>query len=293
MQRLFTTLFTLAVALGLMINSAEAARVGGGRSMGIQRSAPIQKQATPPAAAPQQAKPAAPATQPQPAGNRWFGPLAGLAAGLGLGWLLGNGGFGGLGGMFGGLLMILLLVAVGMLLFRMFARRGESPRPMQFANLGGNETASPPRQHLAASEPVSGGSSPGNASFSQPQIPAGFDVESFVKQAKRNFLQLQEANDRADLNELREVSTDEMFEALKGDMAARGSRQQQTEVVNLDAALLEVVTEGKMHWASVRFTGSVRESPHSAPETFDEVWHLQKPVSGETGWLLAGIQQPA
>jgi predicted lipid-binding transport protein (Tim44 family) len=47
-----------------------------------------------------------------------------------------------------------------------------------------------------------------------------------------------------------------------------------------------------VHWASVRFAGSIRETPNTAPMAFEEVWHLQKPADGKTGWLLAGIQQP-
>src|SRR4051794_15083671 len=84
MKTFFAALAALILSAGLLAQTAEAARVGSGRSMGIQRSAPVQRQATPPAAAPQQANPSTPA--PAPAGNRWLGPLAGLAAGLGLGW---------------------------------------------------------------------------------------------------------------------------------------------------------------------------------------------------------------
>ena len=282
MKRALAALFALVLAAGLMTSNAEAARLGGGRSMGIQRMAPIQRRATPPATAPQQAQPAAPATQ-QP-GNRWFGPLAGLAAGLGLGWLLGNGGLGGFGGV---LMMALLAVVVIMLLSRLFGPKRAPGRPIQYANLAGNDN---PASALHETTP---GTSASPAPAYEPKVPAGFDVETFLKHAKRNFLQLQEANDRADAQELREVTTPQMYEQLKGDVAARGARQQQTEVVALNAELLEVATEGDTHWASVRFSGSVREAPSAAPESFDEVWNLQKPANGQTGWLLAGIQQPA
>lgn len=284
MKKWFAAVFALAMTLGFLANSAEAARIGGGRSMGVQRAAPTQRQATPPAAAPQQASPrAAPATpSPQPAGNRWFGPLAGIAAGLGLGWLLGQGGMGGWGG---ALLMALLVGVVVMILARMFVRPREVSARMQYANWDNQAATVPP--------PAGPELKPDNPSETQPHVPGGFDTETFLKQATRNFLQLQEANDRADLTELREVTTTEMFEALKGDIIARGSRQQLTEIISIDATLLEVATEGNLHWASVRFCGNVRESPHSAPKALNEVWNLQKPVSGETGWLLAGVQQIA
>ena len=65
-----------------------------------------------------------------------------------------------------------------------------------------------------------------------------------------------------------------------------------TEVVDLDADVLEVATENDRHWASVRFTGKLREGG-GAPVAFDEVWNLSKPVDGKSGWMLAGIQQYA
>src|SRR5258708_20133243 len=84
MRELTVSLFVLVLGAGLLSGDAEAARLGGGRSLGAQRQI-----TTPP-------KQAAPPTQqptPQPSGaGRWFAPLAGLAAGLGLGWLFAQGG---------------------------------------------------------------------------------------------------------------------------------------------------------------------------------------------------------
>src|SRR5258705_13554204 len=89
MKKLIVSLFMLALGVGLMANDVEAARLGGGRSLGAQRQVtPPPKQATPPT----QQQP--PATAPQSGPGRWFAPLAGLAAGLGLGWLVAPGGFG-------------------------------------------------------------------------------------------------------------------------------------------------------------------------------------------------------
>ena len=105
------------------------------------------------------------------------------------------------------------------------------------------------------------------------------------------FRSLQAANDARDLDTLKEVTTDEMYAAILADLAPR-TGPQHTDVVNLQAQLLEVTTEGDRHWASVRFEGMIREETQEAA-AFQEVWHLQKPVSGQTGWLLAGIQQAA
>ena len=74
-------------------------------------------------------------------------------------------------------------------------------------------------------------------------------------------------------------------------MDERGSAAQQTDVVTLNAELLEVVTEGNRHVASVHFSGMIREVAGAAAVPFDEVWNLAKPVSGDKGWVIAGIQQ--
>jgi predicted lipid-binding transport protein (Tim44 family) len=297
MKRLSILACALALGAAITIDSAEAARLGGGRSFGAQRLAPMQRRAQPVAPAQQSAaKPAQPASAaPAPAtGNRWLGPIAGLAAGLGLGWLIGQGG---LGGAFGGVLLMLLLAFAAMVLFRLLARRStESPPPASYAGLGsgavfGNETvaAPPPSQMPAAATD----SQPDFRSQFEAQIPAGFDAEGFVKQAKLNFMRLQEANDRGNVDALREITTEEMFALLQLDLPERAGQTQHTDVVSLSASLLEVVTEGALHWASVRFTGGIRETPNAAPVDFEEIWNLQKPVDGKTGWLLAGIQQPA
>jgi predicted lipid-binding transport protein (Tim44 family) len=37
----------------------------------------------------------------------------------------------------------------------------------------------------------------------------------------------------------------------------------------------------------------IKPAPDALAEPFNEVWNLSKPVSGATGWMLAGIQQLA
>jgi predicted lipid-binding transport protein (Tim44 family) len=279
MKRLTVSLFTLMFGVGLMADDVQAARLGGGRSLGAQRqiTAPP-KQATPPAQQQQ------PATAPQPSGpGRWFAPLAGLAAGIGLGWLFAQGGF---GPAIGALLMVLLAAAVVFALMRLLSKPRPQRSPLQYAGLGNETVAAPPPSQL----PGDAGAQPNYRSQFVSNIPAGFDVEGFLKESRRNFLRLQEANDRGDLARLRQVTTEDMFNTLKDDVAGH-SGTQQTDVVTLNAALLELVTEGELHWASVRFSGSIREEASAPAEPFEEIWHLRKPVNGASGWLLAGMQQ--
>ena len=109
-------------SLSLMIEAANAARLGSGRSVGIQRSAPAQQQAAPkaPAQQQQQAAPATPAQQPQPSGaSKWLGPLAGLAIGAGLAAFFFNNG---MTGLLTGLLVIGLLAAAAVFAARVLMR---------------------------------------------------------------------------------------------------------------------------------------------------------------------------
>lgn len=287
MKHLLSISIAAFLALGLMVQDADAIRLGGGRSLGAQRSsvAPNRSvQQTPPS----QAAPAAPAATPnaaaapQPAGNRWLGPVAGLAAGLGLGYLFGHGG---LGGMLSSLLMMALVGFAVVFVLRLLTRP-KNAGTMHYAGADNEPAAAPPPSLTPAIDPA-----PIFGVQPQPNIPAGFDTAGFLRQAKLNFVKLQAVHDSGKLSELREFTTDSMFESIKQDLLQHGALGQQTDVVTLDADLLEALTEGDTHWASVRFSGMIRESSNAQPESFQEIWNLAKPVSGTTGWVLAGIQQ--
>ena len=75
-------------------------------------------------------------------------------------------------------------------------------------------------------------------------IPAGFDTEGFLGAAKRNFVTLQDAWDRADIATLRSMMTDDMLGEIKSQLAERethtGGQPNKTEVVMLDAKLLGI-----------------------------------------------------
>src|SRR6266850_208299 len=72
--------------------------------------------------------------------------------------------------------------------------------------------AAPPPSQL----PGDAGVQPNYRSQFVSNIPAGFDVEGFLKESRRNFLRLQEANDRGDLARLRQVTTEDMFKPVNG-----------------------------------------------------------------------------
>jgi predicted lipid-binding transport protein (Tim44 family) len=258
----------------LVATDADAKRLGGGRSVGAQRNV-TPAPAKPAQGTPQQQATPQPAPQAQPAqqGSRW-GMLGGILGGLAIGGLLGYL-FGGNG--LGGILLLALLAFGVVMLVRAFAsRRGQQA---QVAGMG-NET-------LAVPERPSSALSGGGAVSSAATVPAGFDTAGFLRAAKMNFIKLQVANDSGKLDEIREFTTREMFDELRRDIHTG----QQTDVVALNADLLELATERDKHWASVRFSGMVRETPGTEPVGFEEVWNLVKPSDGSSGWLLAGIQQ--
>jgi len=280
MKAFWTALFALTLTVGLFPDDAEARRFGGARSLGAQRNVTPPQKPSQPAASSQQAQ--APQAAARPGMGRWLAPLAGLAAGLGLAALFGE--------QMGMLIVALLIAFAAVLVFRLIARgmlpRAESrSQTMQYAGLGRETVAAPPPSQLPSVSAVPG------VGKSAARVPAGFDVDGFLRQARKSFIALQAANDRGDLEAIRDLVTEEMFDALERDVAAQGSAGGQTDVVTLNADLLEVTTENGMHWASIRFSGMLREERDGAPTPFDEVWNLRKPEKGRSGWLLAGIQQ--
>ncbi len=303
----------LALLLGASLLVGEAqARGGNAQSFGVQQPGPAAQNGVPS----QSPQPAAPAAASSVAG--WLKPVTALAAGLGLGWLATQ--------VDPGTLMLAVLVGVlaGAATFALLRaipvrrRTGldyaleeplavplapkvppavaaapkvppalEAPPPASRAE---PRPVSPaPRQPVApaataATEPASP-----NAAATAAPIPTDFDSASFIRQAKLNFIRLQAANDRGDLAALREVTTHRMFDAILAELRPHRAAQH-TDVVSLNASLLELATEGQTHSASVRFHGMIRENGGEAAP-FEEVWHLQKPVSGASGWVLSGIQQ--
>jgi len=158
-------------------------------------------------------------------------------------------------------------------------RRRSEQQPVQFAGMN-ERTVMPAAPVQASGVPAAGAS---------PQVPAGFDAAGFLRAAKMNFIKLQVANDSGRIDEIREFTTPALFDELRKDLPASG--QQTTDVVTLNADLLELATENDNYWASVRFSGLLRETPGAEPQAFEEVWNLVKPADGSSGWLLAGIQQ--
>jgi predicted lipid-binding transport protein (Tim44 family) len=328
MNRTQILMLAAFAALTLTLNGiADAKRMGGGGSLGAQRSVTPQKAAPAPAApagnaasqsSPPASQPAAPASAaapkaaptaaPAPAGmSRWLGPIAGIAAGLGLAALMSHLG---LSEGFGTILLLGLMIFAAIFVVRMFmARRQASGAPLQYsgaatsANGGTPSAYAPPTTSTPSwripstseldaqptSAPTTGAPTFG---MTRKTLPEGFDAATFTREAKRQYGEIQRSYDNADRAALASVMTADMARDIGAELDRRGQHHP-TEIVTIDAEVLDVSTEDDNYWVSVRFTGLVKEDGEPLPHSIDEVWNLTKPVRGGSGWLLAGISQLA
>jgi predicted lipid-binding transport protein (Tim44 family) len=305
----FLASMMIAVTALSMVAEATARPMGGGRSIGRQSQSVSRQQAAPapaqqrPAAAPAPAQ--APAAVPPKPASPWKGILGGALLGLGLGALFSHFGMGaGMAGAMGSILMIALLAMAAMFIYRMFRRK--------------DTAASAPSQFQSYSQPATAGYTPEIGSGIQPSayqpvqqpgagttytpaapaapaapwgVPADFDTAAFLRHAKSSFIRMQAAWDKADVNDLREFTTPEVYAELKMQIQERGANADFTDVVSIDGELLGIETIGTEYLASVKFTGMIKAAPNAPAEPFAEVWNMSKPVSGSSGWVLAGIQQ--
>lgn len=292
---LLAVVFTLGLST-VSMDADAARRMGSGKSLGMQR------QATPDKAPNQSATPAAAGGAAATAPKRsLMGPLAGLAAGLGLAALASYLGF---GEELASMLMFGLLAAAIMVAVGFYLRKRAAARQPMAARAGNMQYApidpAPAGQATPAfrtSLPPAGGSMIGSGigsnrvSDTVGKIPADFDVAGFARNAKVNFIRLQAASDIGNLDDIREFTTPEMFAELKMELAERGGATQNTDVVSIEAEVIDVEEGADRYVVSVRFTGTIREEAGASADPFSEVWHLVKPRQGAGGWLLAGIQQ--
>jgi predicted lipid-binding transport protein (Tim44 family) len=307
-SKLIKTLSTVAFAsiIALSTSVVDAKKFGGGKSVGSQRDTSAQRQSAAPTATPG-APAAAAAAAPAAAGAaaktgmaKWAGPIAGIAAAVGLGYLFSQMGAGGFLGFM--LIAILLIVGLGFLARNMMKKQASSANgaPMQANGAPMQANGAPMQYQTPQGEPMNraplGGAISGGAAVAAASglaggfgIPAGFDKAGFEDNAKKQFMALQAANDKGDLDAVRDFSTDEFYNQIAKDVIA--GNKDATQVDELNAELLGIETDRGNYWASVQFTGKMREDGVMLASPFTETWNLVKPVDGSKGWLLAGIQQ--
>jgi predicted lipid-binding transport protein (Tim44 family) len=321
MNKLHSILMVLVTGLALLAvtpDDAFAKRLGGGKSFGGR---PSYSQSYRPGAeassgyrAPQAAsQPSAQRNQAMRDSFRTRGGLMGMLGGLALGGLFGAMLFG--GGFEHINLFDLLVLGLGAyLLYRVFA----AMRRSRWEPLATGANRSPHRAATTAAvdiEPEKGQRtrqtgarfdtnvlfrnadqtglmSPGQEKTVEPLLlPAGFDTAAFLEGAKSAYQHLQAAWDEGDLAELRALTTASVFAELHQQLQQR-SGSERTEVISLDALLLDVSDHGSAMQASVMFEAMIRESHGEKPAEVREVWHFVRDNgSRQPTWFLDGIQQ--
>lgn len=305
----------MSLVLSLGANDVFAARMGGGKSFGSRPSYSMPYQRPTPGS-PGLNRPATPAQQPawsaaqqrnQAARDALSqrGGFARFLGGMALGGLLGamffGGGFEGIN-----FLDLLMFAGIAFLLFRFLAaRRAGSER---VASPGGHydvpreaETVLQRRADHGASgagfdtdilSRKAGGAPLESSAPAAPVLPADFDTASFLGGARSAYQMMQKAWDEADLATLRGLTTDKVFGELQDQIRARGDRSNQTDLLKVEAELLEVRDVGADREVSVLFDVLMRESAEAQPAQVREVWHFTRARnSRQPTWFLDGIQQ--
>ncbi|WAK02269.1 Tim44 domain-containing protein [Methylobacter sp. YRD-M1] len=311
-----TLLIGLSLSLG-SISDAEAKRFGGGSSFGGRSSfsQPYKRSADAPArsATQQQQQAAQPNQAAKPSWSRGLmGMLGGLALGGLLGSLLAGGAFQGIN-----FLDILVLAALAFMLYKFFAaKKAREQQPVYDRTAGHYDNSA--SAYTPYQEPQSSSSNPSgfdtdimfkkdkpsaepamqsfqqDADFGQSQdiaVPAGFDTQAFLSGAKTAFKTLQKAWDDRDLAEIRGLTTDKVFAEIQDQLKA-SSEENRTDILKLDAELLEVREVGSELQAVVLFDVIMREDADAQTNQVREVWHFIKPKNSiQPTWYLDGIQQ--
>lgn len=315
---LVTCLAFLAQAL-----DAEAARFGGGRSFGgspsSNKSFSMPKSPSSSLGAASTQKPSAAASGSQMPGMRpaFGGMLGGLLAGSLIGSLLLGGGFHG-----GGMMDILLIGLVLYVVFKFLGRRRSSAQPLRPAQAGGPQSpiemtptlydTAPAKDTVKAQSSSSGfdwdalraapaGSTADNQAMNSADanakpfgtIPASFDREEFLTGAKAAYQRLNSAWDKRDIDDIAQFATQPFMQEIQK-QAEEDPNPSTTEIMLVNAQLLNVVTESGRETATVFFDTLLRENPQdSAPAAVKEVWHFVRAAGSAEMWKLDGIQQVA
>ncbi|MDQ6964960.1 MAG: TIM44-like domain-containing protein, partial [Mariprofundales bacterium] len=239
-------------------DSADARRFGGGASFGSHHrslSPGHTQRASRPAASRQMGN-------SRPPRSGFMGAIAGLAMGGLLGALL-------FGGAFNGINMfdIILIGTIALGLLWWFRRQAQqiSPQHQQSPLSPSSATESEsthnyfdPNHDAHANLPPRSSSGTNSESSSRPQI----DVAPFLDASRAIFVRMQSAWDRQDIDDIRRFCLPEVVAYIEGQIEE--NREHTTEVVTLEANLLNSWIEAGREWAAVEFTAMIKEQTSTA-----------------------------
>ncbi|MBU1002640.1 MAG: 39S ribosomal protein L45 [Proteobacteria bacterium] len=285
----------LVTLLAMDAGFADAARFGGGRSFGGSRS--FSKSFSKPVSPTKQSAVGSSAASSAPRSPR-FGGMGGMFGGLLAGTLLGSMFFGQpFAG--GGLMDILLIGGLIFLAMKLFRRRQPaaqmaSGRSAGMSYGGGgpqpeDETVLQRQSHGA----WGGLGSTQGAAETVPglDLPAGFDADEFLEGAKLAFNRLQASWDTRDLEDISQFTSEAVLDEIKN-QAAQDPSPSRTEILMVNARLLEVKVQAPATLATVYFDALMRENATGGSEQVREVWHFRMDPDVKGGmWLVDGLQQ--
>lgn len=306
----------MAFSFAFNIPDTEAKRFGGGKDMGRSfktAPAPSSQQATPQQNSAERQQ--TPNQQTQRNNNRkgmLGGLLGGLLAGGLIASLLGGGAFGGIQ-----MMDILILGLLAFVLFKVFRSMGRA-RAMagnhstdnhRFGQTAGGQRQNDPREQLRElfgnnqptesdsrdagfdSAPSGSGPEQGFGASDVPMnVPADFNLDSFLNGARDHFRTIQDAWNKSDFKTMQEYLAPELLaqirpvrEQLQGD--------QHTEVMFVDAEMVRADHNDRVAQVSIQFTGKCRDTAEGTEEDITDIWHLERDLARpDAPWLIIGIE---
>lgn len=264
MRQIISYVLIGLLSFGLVIHEASAKRFGGGRSFGIQRSqsslfSPSKSQSSS-------------AINQSINKNRWGGILGGLlVGGLLTSLFMGH-------GLTSGLFSWLILGAAAYFIMTMIRRRSQPAMQTAQANPFFRQDAFNTMNQQFTNSSGATGSGQNN-----------LVDDNFLRDAKVCFLRLQAAYDQKNLDDIKAFTLPEVYAEIQMQLDECGDAPNHTEVLNLQAELLDVSKQSYSIIASVRFTGSVKEN-NDPVAPLDEIWHFRQ-MEPNKEWLVGGIQQ--
>ncbi len=283
MQRFLSIALALCIGLTMSLE-ANAARFGGGKSMGSAPSHQARQTApSTPAAAPNAAGRPAPAAS---GASRWLGPLAGIAAGGLLASMFMGDGFQGMQ-----IFDILIMAVIAFLIFRFIAARRRKQQGEQMATAAGPMTYQRENAQQPAQNSIFGGSGAASAAAPVINAPAWFNETRFLEAARSHFQSLQQHWDANEMDKIEEFVTPQMLQFLKKERADLGDAFQSTYIDNLNVQLDGLDDRADKTIATLTFSGVSKSSRFDQGEVFSESWNMERPQGDNQPWLVAGIRQ--
>lgn len=308
--RMFAVFLALSVFSSFaMPDDADARRFGGGRSIGrtttVRPSAPAGVTTNQQHFSQQQQRSqlnnAAAAGAGAATMNRsgMFGGLfGGLLAGTLLGSLLSGHGFAGGGGGLLDLIIIGLLIYFGMKFFRNRQRNNSNSQNYSqsspYENNYNNQNSSykTTEQNQARDRASAAWDSLRSERHEQTtayQSTGTFDTEEFLAGAKQLYVRMQESWDLRDIDDIKQFTSPIMHKDIE-EQFKEDPNPSKTEIILINASVLEVKQEGDYEQAAVLFDVLMKEAENENNEQVKEIWNFSRNKAKNGTWILDGIQ---